>query len=497
MNNITFTKIIPQEFIKAIDHDDTVIIEFIELSAEIEPVFLKALNRFLAKYELLYLRDSILTMTRELITNACKANAKRLYFQKLNLNINNKDEYSRGMIDFKKDVLNRETTIYKEMENTNFRVRIIFRYENSVPFIDIENNVRAVPAELDKIYSNINKAFGFRDFKDVLTAMQDNSEGAGLGLIMGVMVLRISNFSKDCFEIKSQENSFTFSIKLFQRTDFNEFKNKIADKLSREIDSLPAIPEVIHQISFLCDDSEIKIEEISKLIRKDPGLISTIIKVANSAWYGSPQKITMIDEAVKLVGLKKIKTLALTASVDKIIKSRYPQLKSIWNESYKRAFYAYNISIQLKSSVHSENTYLGALLSNIGKIILLAVDEELIKKLNKISGFIHIPDFEILEEYSLGISHSTLAALIARKWKFDESLCSAIEFHLKPYLSMEEYREITYTIYLANIFMEIENKRFRFEQIDSDAAEYFKISSIIEFHRLHNILISAYEVQKQ
>ncbi|MBN1500230.1 MAG: HDOD domain-containing protein, partial [Spirochaetes bacterium] len=481
----------------AIDSGETVMIEIVHLTPENEPLFLKALNRFLLRYEMLYLRDSMLTMTRELITNAEKSNAKRLYFESKNLDISSSLDYTDGMKTFKDEVLKPDTDIFQKMEKTKMRIQIIFRVENNIPYIDIRNNIKAVPQELNSIEANISKAYSFKDFRDVFSAMQDDSEGAGLGLILGIMVLRLSNFSKDCFSVKAENNSLTFSIKVFRREDFQEFKHKIADKLSREIDSLPPIPEVVREISSLCDDTEIKIEEISGLIRKDPGLISTILKFANSAWYGSPQKIIVIDDAVKLVGLKKIKTLALVSSVEEIIKSRYPKLKSIWNESYKRAFYAYNISIQLRNNGNSENTYLGALLSNIGKIILLAVDSELLKKLNKISGIIQIPDMEILEEYSLGISHSSLASLIARKWNFDESLCSAIEFHMKPYMALPEFKDITYTIYLANFFMETENKRLKFEQIDSDTAEYFKINSINEFTRLHNILISAYNVQTQ
>ena len=48
------------------------------------------LSRELAKHDLEYLIYSVITILRELIVNSLKANAKRIFFQINNININDK-----------------------------------------------------------------------------------------------------------------------------------------------------------------------------------------------------------------------------------------------------------------------------------------------------------------------------------------------------------------------------------------------------------------------
>jgi len=80
-------------------------IQFALCTREVESQLMKMLRVFLSRYDILYLRDVIVAIIKELITNAVKANAKRLYFKNKNLSIDNPDEYILGMRSFKHDVL--------------------------------------------------------------------------------------------------------------------------------------------------------------------------------------------------------------------------------------------------------------------------------------------------------------------------------------------------------------------------------------------------------
>ena len=52
-----------------------------------------------------HLKEYLNFCLSELLTNAKKANTKRVYFKEKNLDINNKDDYEKGMENFKVETL--------------------------------------------------------------------------------------------------------------------------------------------------------------------------------------------------------------------------------------------------------------------------------------------------------------------------------------------------------------------------------------------------------
>lgn len=490
-----YIKINPSDYATSIKDDIDFYIEFISLDKKSEPLIIKTIHRFLSKYDMLYLRDIVITVLKELITNASKANAKRLYFKEKKLDISNEHDYLLGMESFKKEVIHSGTDIFEKMQKTNLRVRLIFHHNNGNPIIKVKNNIPIVKDEVSKIKTRIEKAYEYSDITQAFSDVLDDSEGAGLGLIMAIMVFKNASQPKENFKIASDKTSTTCSIKLSSKSKLPDYKNLISDEISSEIDTLPMIPEIIKRIEQLCETPDVSIKEISNTAKKDPGLTSTILKRVNSAWYGVGKKITSIEEAVKIIGLKGLKALVLASGVDKIIEDKYLEFKSIWEDSYKKAFYAFKIAIQLKNHSLAESSYLAALLSCLGQIILLSINRDLITKIFKLSGIKEITNIGVLEEMTLGISQSTLGAMVATKWKFEENLCSAIEYHLKPYLAPENSRELTYIVYLAHVYTEIEKNKFRFEIIDNEVLEFFKLADEDQFYKLHNILKNAYSAQ--
>jgi len=123
---------------------------------------------------------------------------------------------------------------------------------------------------------------------------------------------------------------------------------------------------------------------------------------------------------------------------------------------------------------------------------MLSLETDLLNRLKKLVGFKGIEDSTLLEEMSLGISHSSLGALICKKWNFNENLIKIIEFHHRPHIAPPEVATSIYSVYLADIFVEIENKKSRFEFVDEDVLARFNISQKEAFERLHRELKEKY-----
>jgi HD-like signal output (HDOD) protein len=60
-----------------------------------------------------------------------------------------------------------------------------------------------------------------------------------------------------------------------------------------------------------------------------------------------------------------------------------------------------------------------------------------------------------MEEASFGITHTKLGAMVSEKWEFPELFTRAMEYHHRPLLAEDIYRNIVYPIYLADMMIKI------------------------------------------
>ncbi|HEY1406832.1 MAG TPA: hypothetical protein VF857_09500, partial [Spirochaetota bacterium] len=259
----------PSNYKDAILTQSDFYIQFALYNHDVESQLMKMLRVFLSRYDILYLRDVIVAIVKELITNAVKANLKRLYFQNRNLSIENPDEYALGMKSFKKDVIFEDSETVTRMGKTNLRVRVLFISDNGALRIKIINNIPIAPEELKKVNARIAKAYSYNDITEALTDTLDDSEGAGLGLTMAILVFKSAGFSQNDFTITSDGNKTVSSVTIYQRPNRNEVEGKITDEILKEIDALPSFPDHIKKIEQLCSEPDVPILRIANLIKQD------------------------------------------------------------------------------------------------------------------------------------------------------------------------------------------------------------------------------------
>src|SRR5215472_1253988 len=76
---------------------------------------------------------------------------------------------------------------------------------------------------------------------------------------------------------------------------------------------VPAFPPVATKLLHLSFDDQTGIASLTHLLRSDPALSAEIIRHANSALFAIRTDVTTLDQAVTLLGVRRIRTLALAA----------------------------------------------------------------------------------------------------------------------------------------------------------------------------------------
>ncbi|MCX7935212.1 MAG: HDOD domain-containing protein, partial [Planctomycetota bacterium] len=78
---------------------------------------------------------------------------------------------------------------------------------------------------------------------------------------------------------------------------------------------LPTLPQVVNTLLTLLDDPTSSARDVNEVMAHDPALVAKILKLVNSSFYGLPNRVTSIQQAIAILGFNTIKALAVSASV--------------------------------------------------------------------------------------------------------------------------------------------------------------------------------------
>ena len=451
------------------------------------------LYKILNKFDLLYLLNTLSTIGRELIDNVFKANLKRVYFEDQNLDINNPEDYKKGMGAFTHNI-SEDTDNIKELAiASDYYYQMVINYDANKLVFKFSNNSSSTKEEEKRIHLRIDLAKNNECLLDIFDHIQDKIEGGGVGIALSIFLLKEMGADPSGFQFKSDEKSTVTIISIPKELKPIELTSQIKKIVIEDIESIPTFPEHITELLNLCNDPEASIDTIAELITKDPALSAEVVKISNSAGFITAQRIYNIHDAVITIGLKNLYTIVLAGSARKMMNERYSKFEEIWEHCNRTAFYARSIAKNFKVTNKLENVTTAGLLHDLGKIVLLSAGSDIMGKIASILDNKNIEDRTLIEEASIGIGHNTIGSHIARKWNFPDYLIETIHYHHSPFKASDEFLDIVSTVYLANILCGIEKNICNYHFIDEPILKRFKFKSIDVVENYHNKLKDQYQ----
>jgi len=197
-------------------------------------------------------------------------------------------------------------------------------------------------------------------------------------------------------------------------------------------------------------DRDANTGNLLKLISQDAAIAGRIMRAVNSAFYALPNKITRLDQAVALMGMKAVKEVALSATMAGMCKSvsfgTY-QDRDLWDHSVGVAILARELAVHTQS-MDAEEAFLAGILHDIGLLMALQSDPKKGTQLLTLAE--NGPAFFPLEATVFGFNHTELGARLAVQWKFPENIEGAIRWHHQPNQAPEEHQMLCRHLYLAD-----------------------------------------------
>lgn len=222
---------------------------------------------------------------------------------------------------------------------------------------------------------------------------------------------------------------------------------------------LPTFPSTVARIDAVLQDEEFELSALAEIVAQDPPIAASVLRSANSAYYGLEQPAHSVREAIATLGARSIRNLAFKAALVSEYKhlAKYPEfdLRGLWKHSIMAAQMSQAL-IKLSTGPRpgaSDMAYTAGLLHDIGKIVLLdsmgeffleAVRDAIQKEQRAVDS----------EDAILGMNHAVAGSLVGFAWKLPDEISNAIEYHHEPLRpeSSETLAAVALADYIASFF---------------------------------------------
>lgn len=206
------------------------------------------------------------------------------------------------------------------------------------------------------------------------------------------------------------------------------------DYILKQTSDLPVFSPTVQEVIRAADRSTSSAHDVAKALRGDQGLAIKILRLANSSWYGLSRSTDCLEQAVVMLGMKGIRSLAIAASSYSWLSRELPGWgigpEQLWTHSASVALAAQQLARRSKLA-DPDLALTSGLLHDIG---MVALSMSLQTKTMAIKAYAQREKmtFPQVEQKVLGFDHCQVGAGLAEAWGMPERIVEAIRWHHEP-----------------------------------------------------------------
>lgn len=192
---------------------------------------------------------------------------------------------------------------------------------------------------------------------------------------------------------------------------------------------IPPRPAILDRINSEMQKDEPDFKQLAEIVGSDVGLAASVIKVANSPYFGFGKKVRSVQEALLVLGLKVIVRTIAGLALQRTF-PHVPSLERFWDASACTArvsgWLAQNLNGRAK--VRADDAYTFGLFRDCGVPVLMIPFPEY-QGVLKTANAEATASFTAVEDQALSINHAIVGAELAEDWLLPEEIHTAIRHH--------------------------------------------------------------------
>lgn len=203
------------------------------------------------------------------------------------------------------------------------------------------------------------------------------------------------------------------------------------ERLARRLgdSSVPTLPHIAVKIIELVGNPSSSMQDLAEVIQTDQALTGRLLRLTNSAYFGQSKPVTTLQRAAVLIGLERLKAMALGFHLSKVASTGQSGERRLWTLALFRGWYALRLAEKLNKLASGEAFVVGlmmdvglpqmSMLEGVSFEAIYDGDEPPAKKF-------------LAEMDELAFTHVDVAAALCKVWKLPTLIARPICLHHNP-----------------------------------------------------------------
>jgi len=223
--------------------------------------------------------------------------------------------------------------------------------------------------------------------------------------------------------------------------------------LITQLESLPCISSFYTELIEELHSEDASVQKVSRIISQDIGMTVKVLQMVNSAFFGVRQHVQSLAQAVTLLGLETIRSLAITAKIFSCFEPVSLQnfsIHSLWQHCVEIGEHAKRIArLEEVDDLIADHALLSGMLHDVGKLILATQLPEEYDQTIAAAREQRVPLFE-MERERIGATHAEVGAYLLGLWGFKEPIIETLVYHHTPQASPYKVFSVLTAVCTAN-----------------------------------------------
>lgn len=190
------------------------------------------------------------------------------------------------------------------------------------------------------------------------------------------------------------------------------------------------LPHIVTTVTRLINDPDSTMRDFEEVIRMDPILVSRLLRLVNSPYYGLAQTVDSIGRAVAFLGMKNLHNLVVTDALRSIFIG--PEIHSVFS---KKKLWAHCAAVSICSKmvaerifgINGDDAFLCGILHDFGLLIEEQVRQEdfhrICSSCKSTSGLVE------MEQQTFATDHCEIGNIMTLDWNMPVTIQEAIRDH--------------------------------------------------------------------
>jgi putative nucleotidyltransferase with HDIG domain len=200
---------------------------------------------------------------------------------------------------------------------------------------------------------------------------------------------------------------------------------------------VPTFPDAAVRVLRLLDDPDVSVNQLAEAAGSDPATAASLIRLANSARFGSARAVFTLRDAIVRLGLKTARMVALSISVRPLLAGS--SWRALWTHCLEVADLCSLIAAD--AGIEPGQAYLCGLLHDVGRL-MIQLRPGTVSRLAQFQAD-GVP-LRYAETLLIRTDHAIIGATLSEAWHMPAEFTEAIRHHHQPESTPQRLAHLLY-----------------------------------------------------